>query len=215
MRTRARLALLVAVGILAAAGPGAAFEVGSLVTDPCHERITIAGYLLTTLDIPRDRVEVPPPGPWLEVAQAFAARFRVTTADDVELFFLHSLILGSRANDTDGHSTLDLSALRQLHLYPEGQYEHCLRTADDDGEAGNVAAVAGCRRVVLAHLDESASAAALPRSEQIVRVPLDVDFYGGVEVEAWAPAFALGQALHVLQDSFAHTVRTEDLRGIL
>jgi hypothetical protein len=61
-------------------------------------------------------------------------------------------------------------------------------------------------RVTLALLD--------PPEEQLTTTHFAIDFYGDIEVDVWAPAFYLGKALHALQDSFTHTVRSNNLSKI-
>jgi hypothetical protein len=46
-------------------------------------------------------------------------------------------------------------------------------------------------------------------------VIVTVDFHGEVEIDAWAPAFYLGKALHTIADSFSHTIRTDDMSKII
>ena len=48
----------------------------------------------------------------------------------------------------------------------------------------------------------------------MITVSLYLDFYGLVDVDVWEPAYQMGRGLHALQDSFAHTVRSDDLTKI-
>ena len=52
-------------------------------------------------------------------------------------------------------------------------------------------------------------------SEQLIEIRIYFDFYGQVKMPVWGPAFYLGKALHIIQDSFTHTIRSEDMTKIL
>ena len=43
-----------------------------------------------------------------------------------------------------------------------------------------------------------------------------LDFYNRIQVDVWEPAFRPAEAMHTVQDSFAHTIRSEadDLKKI-
>ena len=47
-----------------------------------------------------------------------------------------------------------------------------------------------------------------------MKAKLYFDFYGLVDIDVWEPAYLVGRALHALQDSFAHTIRSDDLQRI-
>lgn len=192
-----------------------AFSIGSGFTDPCHERMVIAAYLLTSVDVPRDRVLVPQGEAWNQISRTLIEEFKIPVRDDKERSFIHGLFLGVRSIDTDGHSSLNLSALRSLHVDPEGQYDHCLRSASDDYEQGDRDALLSCRQTILGYTDAVAHASSMPQQEQVITVDFATDFHGSIKVKAWAPAFFLGQALHVVQDSFCHTIRSDDMRQVI
>lgn len=76
-------------------------------------------------------------------------------------------------------------------------------------------ALQGARDVIKDHLDEFLLLEQGPAASQIVTTSLYVEHYGRIEVEVWGPAYRLGLALHVLQDSFSHSIRTEDTLHVL
>jgi uncharacterized protein (TIGR03382 family) len=203
------------VCILVIAPEALAFTVGTGFTDPCHERFAMAAYFQTRVALPLDRIPEPDDGPWEAFVDEVYDQLGYPPVDRKEKFYFASLLAGVRANDTDGHSTLNLNALRSLHVLPELQYEHFLRAQDDDYEEGNQAAIDKSRAQLLEffelireHRDEKSS-------EQIIRVNVNVDFHGEIEVDAWAVAFYLGKALHTMHDSFSHTIRTDDMSKII
>ena len=133
--------------------------------------------------------------------------------DDAFKLMLISTIVGVRSPDTEGHATSNLARLRQIHADPDpaGQYAHALRGALDDGAAGDEAAILGLRNAIVELVVKSLESYRAPPNEQLISVPLYFDFYGIINIEVWAPAYYLGRALHALQDSFAHTIRNDDL----
>ena len=48
---------------------------------------------------------------------------------------------------------------------------------------------------------------------QVTEVKFFLEHYGQVELLVWKPLFDLGEAVHALEDSFAHTVRSDDGHG--
>ena len=126
-------------------------------------------------------------------------------------------MIGVRSPDTDGHSVFDLNSLRELHSDPsdEGQYAHALRGLGDDGWEGNQAVVDGTRQIIIDRMEEANTTIRQAPGKQLTTGTIYLDFYGRVSVPVYAPIFLVGQAAHALQDSFAHTLRTEDYRQIL
>lgn len=121
-----------------------------------------------------------------------------------------ALLVGARHPDLQGLRETDLWGLAEVHGDPAHQAEHCLRALDHDDVGGDPAALAVCREVLLSQV-----AAALGPDEaldlearQMVNVHLT--FRTRVEVPLPRFAFQMGQALHGIQDSFAHTLRAAD-----
>jgi MYXO-CTERM domain-containing protein len=208
--------------LLGGASQAWSYSLHSGLTEGCHEKLTRAALLrsLPTFD-PDTRVPQPTSDLWRSFAQGLIRVNRLK--DDFPQIeepgfqlLLISMIIGVRSPDTEGHAITNLTRLRQIHADPDasGQYAHALRGPDDDGPAGDVAAIMGTRRTIIDLVIQSAESQRKPPSEQIVTVPLYFDFYGVVDIEVWEPAYLIGRALHALQDSFAHTIRSDDLTRI-
>ena len=121
------------------------------------------------------------------------------------------------SSDLEGHSVTNFTSVRRIHADPDpiGQYAHALRGIEDDGPDGEANAVEGLRRVIVDQLMDAVDSLRKPSPEQIVTAELFFDFYGLVELEVWEPAYLLGRALHAVEDSFAHSVRSADLSTII
>jgi hypothetical protein len=206
---------LILVGTLLCPGSSRAFTVGTGFTDPCHERFAMAAYFQTQAAVPEDRMPKPQSGPWEPFVEAIFKDLGYISDSRKKSFFFASLLAGVRANDTDGHSTLNLNSLRTLHVHPELQYEHFLRAQSDDYNEGNLKAIENSRLQILEFFDEIQYYLAKDPAVQIIKVNIAVDFHGEIEVDAWAPAYFLGKAMHTLDDSFSHTIRTDDMRQII
>ncbi len=201
------------------ATPSHAFSISSGVTPGCHERITINAFREFVLDLPVDYITVPESETWRDLAVYLVdlAGLGEYAISDAHRFMLLSLMIGVRSPDTDGHSVFDLVSLRKLHSDPddEGQYAHALRGLGDDGWDGNVAAHEGVRKVIWDRMESANTLIRKASFEQNTTGTIYLDFYGRITVPVYGPAFYLGQAAHALQDSFAHTLRSENYRTIL
>ncbi len=217
----ALLTSLLASALLA--GSAHAYTVNSRFGSGCHEYITAQTVLLLLEElqeglapdfaVPRDRV-----------TQAFMKEVpnrlpqSATSLTEVQRFLLLSVLIGVRHPDTDGHSLANLHAMRNLHGNPEdkSQYIHALRGKNDDFHEGDRAAVAGTRQAIRAAIALAWSPPA-EASARTHRVKVYVDFYGRVDVTVHRAAFHVGLALHTLQDSFSHTLRSDadGLRSIV
>ncbi|MEO0322266.1 MAG: hypothetical protein AAF447_04880 [Myxococcota bacterium] len=216
-----RAPLLFATLALAAPSPAAAFSIASGFSEPCHEVLSAQAFDDVALTLPTARIVVPRGSGWRRVGRFVLETVGVdpTGLTEVEFFVLTSLLVGVRSPDTEGHAILNLESARTIHTNPnaEEQYAHALRGLDDDGVAGDEAAVAGTRARILEEVAEADAAIRRPPEEQLLRTQLYFDFYGLVDLDVWAVAFHLGRAAHALQDSFAHTIRDEhdDFRRVL
>lgn len=205
------LAAFVCVGCALIHAPAMAYTVGSGFSDRCHEQLTVDAYLGYAIDLPTERVPIPDSETWRQIGGEILDSLGVEVTDERYALVVASLVIGVRSPDTNGHGILDFDSVRLLHLSPEGQYVHALRAIDDDGSDGNTVALAGIRAQILGSVDEARRYAALPPEEQIIEVDVYLEFYGTVKVEVWAVAYHLGRAMHTLQDSFSHTIRSDDL----
>lgn len=189
--------------------PAHGFQVASSFGDGCHERLALDAFLSSSVEFETSRIVVPESESWRKLADTILGPLNLDLSTDVQKFIVVSLILGVRSPDTDGHAILDLQAVRPLHLAPEGQYLHALREIGDDGAAGDEAAVAGIRKQILTSVTENEN----PLS--IITVETNVEYYGRIDVDVLAGAYQVGRALHTLQDSFSHTIRTLDTKRIV
>jgi hypothetical protein len=207
--------------LITAVGPAGAYTVDSGFSDPCHELMIGAAYQDFILDLPTTGMQAPPGETWRELSDFLLEHMPVNPeeVDEVKRFILVSLIVGVRSPDTDGHSVMNLQNLRKLHSDPsaEGQYAHSLRAPDDDYAEGDAAAVDGTRELILSLMAEAQRYKALPPGEQMIKAKVYFDFYGRIDVEVWAPLYFVGKAAHALQDTFSHTIRSDedDLRKIV
>jgi hypothetical protein len=187
------------------------FTVGSGGAAPCHEWITSYGFVRGVCELSPRSCAI------TDVAEPDAVTRRVlaehSLVDDWRVTFAHvSLVEGVRWNDLHGHGISELARLREIHEDDGLQHEHCLRSRDDDGAAGDRAALARCRRFIEGEIAEAKLAFAEGRLE---RVPVFLEFYGTVELELWGGWFHLGRALHALQDLHTHALRTGDLSAVV
>jgi len=123
--------------------------------------------------------------------------------------------MGSRWPDEHGLSITSTEALFANHGDPADQFEHFLRSKDDDYDEGSRQALDKSREFFKDRVLKAAEYLFLPPEEQIVEINEYVEFYGVVSFKVYAPAFYLGTALHALEDSFSHTVRSDDLTRVL
>ncbi len=203
----------IALGILPAK-PAGAFSVLSGVSDACHETITYRAGENVVFDWPMPDGVVPEGGKLTKLSGFLLEPLNLDPdkLDPSERFMLTSLIIGARAPDTDGHSTMNLENLHRLHGDPSavGQYAHSLRGPDDDYAEGDAAAVAGTRQLIIELVEEGLSYLELPAHDQVIKAPVYLDFYGRVKVDVWAPLYLAGRAAHALQDSFSHAIRSDE-----
>jgi hypothetical protein len=200
---------------IAAPGSGLAFTVRSGFSEGCHERISMVGFLQARTLTPSMLEFYVPDGPWEEVADYLARDAPYQPPTRAEKFLMFSLLTGVRAPDNEGFSLSNISTLRAIHANPDGQYAHCLRAVDDDGLQGDELAVEGCRDELVARIGKASEALGGEPEGQIETVPFTLDEYGTFDVEVWIVAYHVGRALHALEDSFTHTLRTPDLRGVI
>jgi hypothetical protein len=216
-RRRARTALLLGWLVLSGGRPARAFTIASGFSESCHERLGLAAMAVLIADLPTDHLLVPADGLWRDVAAQLAPLLLDTgglasaaTLTDAQKFVLFSLVVGIRAPDTGGHSVANLEDLRneQIDPSPESQHLHCLRAPAEDGFAGDVAVLNGSQAVIRATL--GAGLAALATGRANIQAPFYLDFYGQLQVAVDPLSYAIGRAMHTLQDCYAHTLRSAD-----
>jgi len=125
-----------------------------------------------------------------------------------------SLIVGVRENDVKDHQGIDNAELARVHGDERAQHEHCLRAPEHDEPDGSELALDACRTFIQAQV-RTAIVAGLDRDgrpDPALRLPVAVRlaFAGRREIPAQLAFVQLGRALHALQDSFSHSVRSRD-----
>ena len=207
-----RAALMLA---LLAPSTARAYTLHTTVTNACHEPITLEALARTAPPVPADGVS--DDEPYYRLAEHFGRALEVgPPAGDADALWRTSLVLGVRDPDLRGNGPADLIRLRWVHLPEVTQDDHFLRRSEHDGAAGVAGAAQEGRERLLALIEASAEAyAADPEGTRLVPVRAWIQYYHAVEVEVWEPFYRLGEALHLVQDSFTHTYRSDDLHTIL
>ncbi len=195
------------------AGRAQAYHVSSGLTPPCHEELTGSAFWNSLAGLPVLKLAPPAGKTWRGVADRLIGLTGIhpDEIEEEQRFLLYSLILGARIVDTGGYSFTDFENKRRLQTdrRAEAQYAHALRAEDDDYEEGNAAAIEGLRSLILDLVAEGDDLLAGPADEQVIGVEIYLDFYGRVKTPVFAPYFLAGKALHAVQDSFSHTIRSD------
>ncbi len=186
-----------------------AFTFESPFSDGCHERITRAAL---------GRAGWPsgahPPGLSSNDSLRLARDLPFELPADAQDPWSLALLLGARDNDLHGYAADDFQELAAVHSTPADQREHCLRAPSDDGPDGDRTALVACRAFIIEELTAAVGAVAdvdLGATEaQTVTLP----FTGRRAVDLQRYGWHMGRALHALQDSFAHALRTPDGRRV-
>lgn len=199
---------LCALGVLAAPAPAFGYHVFSTVTEGCHEDMNTEVLLQV-----REALGIVEPAPDVEDAALIVdAPFPVDErlADVAAV----SLIIGSRYSDVRGKNPMDTVGLSPAHNAPENQREHCLRRSEHDEPGGTEVALEECRSFALEKALHAISAGVGEdgRPDLSKRTSYDVYLDVAGEKRLSLPVFHvyLGEALHVLQDSYSHMLRTPD-----
>lgn len=198
--------------LFAAERPAAAYSYQSTISVGCHERVTMAalrtirGQLATAKAIDPDRNDL-----------ALVNDLPFDLDPDMKDLAAATLVVGVRDNDLKGRGPNEVDSLAMIHGNPNNQEEHCLRAAGDDEPDGNTRALAACRAFIRQKVVEALDgldAGSTPDPNR--RTDLDVSLSLRGKVTASLPLFwvRVGQALHTVQDSFAHTFRSPDRRHI-
>jgi hypothetical protein len=197
-------------GVLAVAGSARAYNYASPFAFGCHEDLSRRALreLRAELDA--------------ELTQLHADRVDRSWIDDLPLDLPRdmrdlagaSLIVGVRENDVKDHQGIDNAELAHVHGDVHAQREHCLRAPEHDEPDGSAHALDACREYIRAQA-RTAVMAGLDRDGRPdpalrLRVAVRLAFAGRREVPTQLAFVQLGRALHALQDSFAHSVRSRD-----
>lgn len=209
---------LVVCALVTLRAPSAsAYSLQSGFTESCHEVVTIAAFaeLMKQIDWENARFDVPANDDvWSRLASKLVDALEPHDPEAAQIardepraaYGLYSLVVGVRFPDTYGHASGDLNALRRIHAdaAPEGQYAHALRAPADDGIEGDLAAVEGSIALMRDILDDMVA------FDGTIESTFTLDYYDTIDVLVYAPLFHLGAAMHLMQDSHAHSVRSDD-----
>lgn len=204
------LAICAPLVVTLAPHPAHAWAIGSQLNEAgCHEPITA-----DALRAVRARFDTAPAlAPSRDEAAMIASVLFAPPSDFVDDVAGMALLLGVRDNDLKGINPLSSLDLIQVHGNPATQDEHCIRSATDDGAAGDRSALAACHAFIVKTATEALDGLdAAGKVDATVRAPftLYVAFRG--QITPPLPVFyvKMGAAMHALEDGFPHTYRTAD-----
>ena len=207
----ASLLIAVVAAVLALAPrPAGAWAIGSQLNETgCHEPITAAA--LRAVRVRFDSAPVISPS--RDEAALIADAVFSPPADFTHDLAGMALLFGVRDNDLKGIDPLSSLDLIQVHGNPQTQDEHCIRGPDDDGAAGDAAAIAACRRFIattataaLDGLDPAGTVDSTRRTELAMYIAIR----GRATPQLPLFYVKIGAAMHALEDGFPHTYRTAD-----
>jgi hypothetical protein len=188
--------------------PAAAFDIESAITNDCHEYFTYQAIL---------QLETKPgmPATITEEDEILAGGIQYNRNGDYPNDRLTiSLLLGARHNDLHGLSSVAIDDLTKVHNEPQYQQEHCLRKEYQDGNSGAESAVEDSRRFITQMVEHAFDGQDQPDPWLLEEVNIFLRFRGPTKVPLSRLYFYLGRAVHTVQDSFSHTLRSKDGRQI-
>ncbi len=182
----------------------AAFTLDSPISEGCHEMIT--GAAVRAAGWPADAPALEPDAAHAQLLASMPFAPATDLRDPRSL----SLLLGVRDPDLRGRTLTDFNGLVGVHGADEAQRFHCLRAHDDDGPDGDVRAIEACRRVILDEIGVALGQGDVidGTAREAVDVPVVLRGHASVLVPRFA--FHIGRAIHTLQDSFTHALRSSD-----
>jgi len=204
-----------------------AWQILSALTDPCHEQMSFSAIEgIEGLAFPGDTSEIldsalfPPvirqvDQAIVEIATMIGDEMGVRFDSDRTALVALSIFAGCRYPDITEGSPYDFSIMRAVMLVDDHEHSHFLRRSYDDGPAGDANAAADARALIREEIDSALKSARGPLEERFVNHIVSIDFYGDVELPLYEPMYRLGRALHTFEDSFSHTVRSDDLQSIV
>jgi hypothetical protein len=216
LRLRAPALLAASTLVCVAPREAAAYTCQSSISEGCHERLTSS-----VLASVRGALDTAPPLPLSEEQAPIARDLPFDAPGKLRDLGGITLLFAVRDVDLKGNAPTDAAELAMVHGDPDLQEEHCLRRPEDDEPDGSRDAIERCvaymRSELHAALDALDDAG---RPDPALRAPIQVHLAIRGKVTLHLPRFYLhvGHALHTLQDSFTHTLRSEDglrVRGVL
>lgn len=201
--------LLLGLAVLALPATARAYTIDSIITKPCHERLTMSALRAVRADLPTaGRITNP-----TRDDSALVNDLPFSIDDDLKELAAATILIGVRDNDLKGRGAAELDHLAEVHGNPEDQNNHCLRARDEDEPDGTARAVEDCRNYIrgrVADALDGLDANGAPDASRRTTVRVVLGLRGGVDAELpryWA---SIGQAMHAVQDSFAHSFRSTD-----
>jgi hypothetical protein len=195
--------------LLLTANLASAFTVGTALTKPCHETITMEALRNVRMQLH----EAMPMPAITRDDSAIIDDVPFSLDPDMKDLAAVTLLLGVRDNDLKGKDPNELDSLALVHGDPALQSEHCLRGPTDDEPNGSDAALRQCRGYIheqfvaaLEGLDDDSQ----PNPESRLNLDVSLSLRGKVGVSLPRFYVHLGQALHAVQDSFTHSYRGGD-----
>ncbi len=183
-------------------------------SDPCHETMVLQSYDFVLKDLNIEDIYPPQDEISSKVFDSIGDELDLGYTEELHEFLIGSMILGVRRPDMDGHSMLDFNRARAMHIAENSQSNHGLRSSFDDGEEGNTRAILAARKKIEEFLEKSLFYSSGPLDERYIKVSHPLEYYGNVDITVYAPAYYLGVAMHIFQDTFSHTIRSDDLHQI-
>lgn len=190
-------------------GRAQAYSYASPLADGCHELLT-----LEALRTVRAELAVAGPLPAEQADRAWIDDLPLDLPGELRDLAGASLVVGVRDNDLKSHHGLDNAELAQIHGNPTTHPEHCLRGPDDDEPGGSERAVQTCRDYIRGQVESALAqgrdAHGRPDGTTRMKVRVHLAFAGKQDIPAVLFWIQVGRALHALQDSFSHTLRSPD-----
>ncbi len=185
-----------------------AFTVSSPLSKGCHEQITTDALRTVRLDVPDAAALSATPD-----EAALIADLQFKPDGDMKDLGGATLLAAVRDNDLKGRSSGDLTQLAQVHGNPDNQDEHCLRSLTQVEPDGSAQAVRDCRTFIVSRVTQALDGLdsnGKPDPGQRTSLRLHLSLRGTIDAALPTYYVRLGQAMHALQDSFAHTYRSAD-----
>lgn len=223
--------LFIISSIILYSSSASAFKIGSSVSAFCHEQITMKGAFCKTsacdeqviLPTEEDGIsyELEKLDPvLLGMANYFEEHMGIRFKNDFQRFVATNLLIGARYPDQGAFSITDINDIRTLHLAANGQEAHALRYEGDDDNEGAKRSIARTKAYILKKVKEARSSFRNSiRNNQITKATIAaesmeksffLEFYGIITIDVWKPIFLLGEAIHAFQDSYTHSIRSND-----
>ncbi len=206
--SRVGLSLGAAAATWMISGDARAFTLSSALSGGCHEGITESA-LRSARTTPGVAAPIAPS----EDDRALIDDLPFDLASDMREVAAASLLVGIRDNDLKGRSPTAIDQLALVHGDPNAQEEHCLRASGDDEPDGSAKAVARCRAFITERVQQALAGLGTdgtPDPAQRIDIKVFLSLRGGVTASLPLYWVRMGQAMHAMQDSFAHAYRTPD-----